>query len=496
MLKKGLIMLLLILAMLSGCGKKEEIKVFSDLSELNGENMGCMSGSIFDELIAERFPDSQIIYYSSRSELLLGLSSGKIAGFVSDEPVAMMMVKANEGVTYLDEAVGSVDYGICFSSNAKDKLIKFNEYLAKITANGHLEELQKKWIDPEATGRKKADFSLSGENGTLRCVTTPDAAPFSFMADGKFEGYEVELLYEFASEYGYDLEINTVSFDALLTAVAMNKYDIGFNGIFITPERAKSVSFTTPTYSGRDVVMISNGNKAAKSDLFTAIKDSIYKNFIEEDRYLLLLNGALTTIEISLCSIVAGTLFGLLLYILSTRNSLIRNLLDLNQRILAKLPAVVLLMILFYVIFKTSSLNGTIVSIIGFAFIFGNTVYALLKTGVKAVDYGQKEASLALGYGEWLSFFHIILPQALKTIADSYLHEIIALIKNTSIVGYVSVTDVTRASDIIRGRTYDALFPLIVVALLYYLTCSLLIFLIRIPLKAYIERKVKYNDQI
>ena len=86
------------------------------------------------------------------------------------------------------------------------------------------------------------------------------------------------------------------------------------------------------------------------------------------------------------------------------------------------------------------------------------------------------------------------MPQALKVILETYLSEVIALIKNTSIVGYVSVSDLTRASDIIRGRTYDALFPLVFVAIIYYLLCTLETAIIKIPFKWYINRKVEYND--
>ena len=135
---KLFLMLLVVSGLLSGCGKKEDTKVIQSVSELNGRDMGCMSGSIFDALIAEQFPDSKIVYYTSRSELLLGLTSGKIDGFISDEPVAMMMKNQNPGVDYLEEAVGEVEYGICFSEANLDKRSEFNEFLAKIKESGKL----------------------------------------------------------------------------------------------------------------------------------------------------------------------------------------------------------------------------------------------------------------------------------------------------------------------------------------------------------------------
>ena len=489
---KKVVLILICLLCLCSCNRQED-KLFNSVEELNGEDIGCMSGSIFDKLIEEKLPNSRIIYYPSRPELLLALESGKIQGFISDEPVAMLMVAQNDNVTYLSTPVGSVDYGICFSNEAIQARDQLNEYLQKINNNNHLIELQQKWINSNGINQKKADLKLTGENGTLRCVTTPDAAPFSFIADNEEQGFEVEILSEFCYEYGYDMQIDLVTFDALLTSVATNKYDVAFNGIYITPERAKSVNFCTPTYTGWDVVMVRNGN--ASSSSFN-LKDSFYKNFIEEDRYKLLLYGTLITFEISFFSSIFGTLFGLLIYMFSTKRELFRNIADIIQKLTAKLPAVVLLMILFYVIFNKTNINATLVSVIGFSFLFGQTFYGLLKAGVNSIDKGQFEAALALGYDGWKTFFHIIFPQALNTIGDSYISELIALVKNTSIVGYVSVTDVTRASDIIRGRTYEALFPLIVVAVIYYINCTLVSEILRKQMDYYIHWSVRYHDKI
>ena len=109
---KKIAAILLILLAITGCGNSEDSSIIKSVDEINGRNMGCMSGSIFDALISKNFPDSKIIYFGSRSELLLGLTASKIDGFVSDEPVAMMMVNQNEEVTYLDEAIDEVHYGI------------------------------------------------------------------------------------------------------------------------------------------------------------------------------------------------------------------------------------------------------------------------------------------------------------------------------------------------------------------------------------------------
>jgi len=382
---------------LTSCSSDTGAEDKLNIETLNGMDMGCMSGSIFDKLIEECFPDSRIIYYNSRSELLLGLKTEKISGFISDEPVAMMMVAQNPDVTYLEEPVGYVDYGICFSNENLDVRDQFNEYLAEITESGHKDELIAKWIQPDGTSQKMDEHLLTAENGILKCTTTPDAAPFSFQREGSFQGYEVELLYEFAEKYGYGVQIDTLNFDALLTAVATNKYDLALNGIYITPERAKKVNFCNPEYRGDDVVMVLAGAETEDVSIIDSIKKSFYSNFIEEDRYELLLQGLLTTIIISIASILLGTALGFLFFLASKASPAAKKALDVLQTILGGLPTMIVLMMLFYVVFNKSKMSGTIVSIIGFSIIFATVCYGLYKQGTDAIDNGQSEAALALG---------------------------------------------------------------------------------------------------
>ena len=130
---------------------------------------------------------------------------------------------------------------------------------------------------------------------------------------------------------------------------------------------------------------------------------------------------------------------------------------------------VVLLMILFYVIFRSVAIDGLAVAVIGFTLTFGASVFGLMKMGVGAVDSGQYEASYALGYSNIRTFFRIILPQAVPHVISAYKGEIIGLLKATSIVGYIAVQDLTKMGDIIRSRTYEAFFPLIAVTVIYFI---------------------------
>ena len=152
-------------------------------------------------------------------------------------------------------------------------------------------------------------------------------------------------------------------------------------------------------------------------------------------------------------------------------------------------------MILFYIIFAKSKLSGTVISIVGFSIIVSLSVYGMLKTGVDAIDIGQYEGALALGYTDNQALFKFVLPQALRIIMPSYRGEIISLIKSSSIVGYVTVQDLTRVSDIIRSRTYDAFFPLIVTAIIYFALAWLLTKLADYLQKRYLSNE-KTKDEI
>ena len=142
------------------------------------------------------------------------------------------------------------------------------------------------------------------------------------------------------------------------------------------------------------------------------------------------------------------------------------------------MPVVVLLMILYYIIFGSLHIPGTIVSIIGFTIIFGAWTYELVRSSTAAIDIGQTEAAYSLGYTDLQAFFKVVLPQALPLIMPAYKGNISALMKATSVVGYIAVQDLTKMADIVRSRTYDAFFPLIAVAVIYFILEALLTFIV------------------
>src|SRR4029077_2064904 len=125
--------------------------------------------------------------------------------------------------------------------------------------------------------------------------------------------------------------------------------------------------------------------------------------------------------------------------------------------------------------FASVNISPVLVAVLAFGMNFAAYVSEMFRTGIEGVDRGQSEAGTAMGFTKTQTFGFIVLPQMVQRILPVYKGEFISLVKMTSIVGYIAVQDLTKAGDIIRSRTFDAFFPLILVAILYFLIAWVLI---------------------
>ncbi len=209
--------------------------------------------------------------------------------------------------------------------------------------------------------------------------------------------------------------------------------------------------------------------------LVNSIAESFFKNFIQEDRYLLILNGLKATLIITFFAVLAGTLLGgLICWMRMNRRRWLRKFAEVYIDIMRGTPVLVMLMIMYYVILAPAEASGITIAIVTFAMNTSAYICEMLRTSIQGIDRGQTEAGLSLGFSKTQTFFRIVLPQAAKNVIPVYQGEVIGLLKNTSIVGYVAVVDMTKACDIVRARTFDAFFPLIAVALIYFLIAWLI----------------------
>ena len=452
-------------------GSGEKKKTMEDYRE---SRVGIATGTYAATFMYDMFPDAEIIEFNTIPDLMLALTQGKIDICANDASYYSCMRWDGMNVGRLEEPIETGDYGIAFKKGENKELREqMNAFLAKIKENGEFDELHEKWFgDVEPTEFLSFD-NLTGTNGTIKVATAADVKPFAYIKDGKLAGYDMEMMILFAQEYGYQLEVTNMNFSAILAGVTSGSYDIGISGFTITEERKESVDFSD-TYHQEDVIFCITGDETENAGFMESIKESFEKTFIRESRWKLIVEGVMITLIISVFAVLGGTALGFGLYLLarSSKQAISKTtkmFAKVYSKIIAGTPTLVILMILFYVVFGKTNLSGVVVAIIGFILTFASFVYGQLDLTVEAVDYGQTEAAYALGYSRNQTFFRIVLPQAMKMFIPTYSGEIVGLIKATSVVGYIAVNDLTKMGDIIRGNTYEAFFPLIAVAVIYFI---------------------------
>ena len=201
----------------------------------------------------------------------------------------------------------------------------------------------------------------------------------------------------------------------------------------------------------------------------TAWLNKLYETFIETGYYTLLFQGLGNTLVITLGALAIGVVIGVLIAVIkyfaedSPALKPLALLCDLYTTAIRGIPVVVLLLIFYFIIL--SSANGITVGIVTFGINSGAYMAELMRSGIGAVDAGQMEAGRSLGMSRLQTTVHVILPQAMKNILPALGNEMIALLKETAVAGYVAVQDLTRAGNLIRNNTFDAFNPLMVVAL-------------------------------
>ena len=217
-----------------------------------------------------------------------------------------------------------------------------------------------------------------------------------------------------------------------------------------------------------------------------SIVNSFYDNLIAEDRYRMILDGLQVTLLITLCAALLGTLLGgLVCWMRMSRRRWLQQVAKVYIDMMRGTPVLVLLMLMYYVVMAPLDATGIVVAVVTFAMNTAAYISEMLRTTIQGIDRGQTEAGLALGFTPRQTFFKIVLPQVVNAVMPVYQGEVISLLKGTSIVGYIAVADMTRASDLIRSRTFDAFFPLIVTAIIYFLMA----WLIGLLLQSLVQRK-------
>ena len=474
-------------------------------ADLNGKRAGVMTGTPQDDMVKSSVENAELLYFNNFTDMALALDSGKIDFFVNNSVSYRMFKETYPDFIYINSVVRSYDMGAIFPQTDKGQALcdEFNAYIAKIDADGTLDELKEYWLNPNDW--EACDIPASGENGILQFGTCTSNKPYAMVIDGGYGGFDVAVVAGFCRENGYGMQVSDTDFSGFLSGIASGKLDIAAGQISWTAERAESVLYSD-FYCQQEIVpiikasnfgidtrvetdgeaQVDTGNTAQPqatktTGFWESVKNSFYRTMIAEHRYREILKGLLMTIIITLGSFALANVFGIIScdFALS-KSRILQAMADIYSRLMQGLPAVVILMILYYIIFRKAHVSGAFVAIVGFGLIGGAYLAQLFEGGVRGVDAGQWEAGMALGLDGKKTFFGIILPQVVRSILPGYFSQLISIMKGTAIVGYIAVTDLTKAGDIIRGATFEAFFPLMIVAIIYFAIAGILLSILKL----------------
>jgi len=462
----------------SETAQKDRTKITS-VADLQDKRIGVLLGSVHDTYATEHYPKATILQYKSPSDLVLAVKSGKVDAAMYTRETLVAILRDDSELGLVGESILAAPIGMGFHRDNDQLREKFNQFLRQIRQNGVFDDMVDRWMKQGST--RMPEIARTKSNGVLVVGNVSDKGlPFTVVKDNRLIGFDIELSERFAADLGKEIKFADMEFGSLIAAVSTGKIDMIASTLMFTEERKKKVDFSDQYYEmGTNVFALKKNiaDTATPAKAGTAslsfiqnLADSFQSNIIQEGRYLLIWDGLKTTVIISVLATVFGTLLGALVCFLRMSKNAVLNLpAKVYITILRGTPVLVLLMLIFYVVFASVSIDPVLVAVIAFGMNFAAYVAEIFRTGIEGVDKGQTEAGIAMGFTRVATFLYIVLPQTVRRILPVYKGEFISLVKMTSIVGYIAVQDLTKASDIIRSRTFDAFFPLVMVAILYFL---------------------------
>ncbi len=226
----------------------------------------------------------------------------------------------------------------------------------------------------------------------------------------------------------------------------------------------------------------------------------IYNNFIAEDRWLYIASGLSTTLIVTFFSLLVGTIIGAIISMVRVTHDknddcglvikILNKIFKVYLTVFRGTPVMVQLLIMYFVVFTVVDPGKMVVAIITFGINSGAYLAEIFRSGIMSIDIGQMEAGRSLGLSYKVTMQKILMPQAIKNILPAIGNEFIALLKETSIVGYIALRDITKGADIIRSQTYDPFPPLLAAAAVYLIIVMFITKCVNV-----LERRLAQSDR-
>lgn len=464
-----------------------------DASDVASSTVGAMTGTTGEMYIREHYPNATVLCFDDIMDAIASLQAQKVDYVITAYTTALKAAAKNANLTVLPKEYTDEYAAIAFSKNNPELLEQVNTVLRKFKETGKLDSIIKRWVRPDGSAYERTTIPRVTKGKPIQVAIAANREPMCFISENEIVGLDCELIERIAYELGRPVNYNDMKFSALIASLESGKTDLVISNMTATEERRKAVNFSDGYFVNPQVLLTLKVENAAvaQKTLFQKIGDSFYNNILHEKRYILLWRGFQVTFLITLLAALLGTILGgLICFLRMSKSASLKLFAKVYIDVLRGIPQVVLLMLMFYVVLAPLQFSGVVVAIITFALNFSAYVTEMFRSSIESVGKGQTEAGIAMGFSKVKTFVHIVLPQAVQRVLPVYKGEFIALVKMTAIVGYIAVQDLTKASDIIRSRTFEAFFPLIMVAIIYFVLAWLLTFLIeKIQLQLTPKRK-------
>ena len=486
---------------LTACGSSDipPNRVFK-VDDLEGKVIGVQLGTTGDIYAGDYEAEdaevkAQVERYNKGADAVSSLKQGKIDCVIIDEQPAKAFVSQNPELRILDEEFTMEEYAAVIAKENSDLLISVNQALDELRKDGTLKKIIDNYIPDEETG-ETVPFTYEQkvtEGEKLIMATNAQFPPYEFYQDGKIVGIDVEIGKAIADRVGKVLVIDDIEFDAIISSVSSGKADIGLAGFTVTDERKQQINFSDSYTTSKQVIIVRDDEAIKEANSFGT---KLYNNFIKEGRWKFLAQGLLNTIIITVLAILIGVIMGFLMALVRVAHDkngsckILNFIVKLYVTIIRGTPMMIQLLIIYYVIFASVDISKILVAIVAFGLNSSAYLCEVIRSGIMSIDEGQFEAAKSLGINYHVMMKSIILPQALKNVLPAIGNEFIALLKETSIAGYIGLQDLTRGGDIIRSLTYEPYLPLLTVAVVYLILVVLLTSLV-----SWLERRLKKNER-
>lgn len=360
---------------------------------------------------------------------------------------------------------------------------KLDAEIRRMNAAGETGAIYRKWIAAAKEGKspEMPRSVVPADAPEIRVACAAQSEPWCFVANGDIVGIDMEILTVAANRLGVRLKPKVYSWGGMVNCANAGRCEIANGGIYTGGNEFPTVDASEKYSDEKMCVLVRNeafeGGASGIVAFVKSLKASFIRTFVTEDRWKMLANGFGVTLFITFLSVVLATLLAFPVWrARSALNAFVSACAKGYIAFMQGTPLLVFLMVLFYVVFGKVDIAGVWVAVIGFSLNASAYLGEVLRSGIDSVPQGQAEAALALGYTPRRAFFRFVLPQAVRTILPVYRGQVVILLKNTSIVGYIAIGDLTKASDLVRSRTYESFFPIITTALIYFAASWLLAF--------------------